>query len=104
MLTSAVSPEALQSTAAAGDWLRYLLPMDRAVDHFAAFHLDEAASMRLLNGQAVLIDPHAVTSIVAEPATCRVYDSGGTFIAIGEYDGATGALKPVKVFHTNETT
>lgn len=103
-LASAVSLEALQTAATEGDWMRYLLPMDRAVDHFAAFHLDEAASARFTNGQTVRIEPPEMAGIETELITCRVYDAGGTFVAIGEYAGATGALKPVKVFHARETT
>ena len=102
MLASAITLEVLQQAAAAvtGGWAAHLLPKDRAVDHFPAHHLDSMASQRLLMGQTVRVEP--VVDAVA-PALCRVYDATGAFVAIGEFDAAAGTIKPVKVFHKDDT-
>jgi tRNA pseudouridine55 synthase len=110
-LASAITLETLQQAAASGDWTAHLLPKDRAVDHFPAHHLSPMASGRLLLGQTV----QTVRGSAGIPAgkdagapadksmLCRVYDASGAFIAIGEFDSANGAIKPVKVFHINDT-
>jgi tRNA pseudouridine55 synthase len=89
-LASAITLETLQQAAASGDWM---------------------ASGRLLLGQTV----QTVRGSAGIPAgkdagapadksmLCRVYDASGAFIAIGEFDSANGAIKPVKVFHINDT-
>jgi len=105
MLDAAITLEALQLAAAAGDWLGRLLPMDRAVDHFPAYTLSPLASQRLLLGQTVsaegVVAPGTTNAAATGSVLCRVYDATGVFIAIGAFDPATGAVKPVKVFHTD---
>ena len=110
-LAEAITLEQLQHAAAGGDWPNCLLPMDRAVAHLAAARLDEAASQRFVMGQWVTLEeirePHRVRAEAGPDAgadklmagLCRVYDSGGRFVAIGEIDEALSLLKPVKVFH-----
>ncbi len=114
-LAAAVTLETLQHAAAEGRWTEHLLPKDRAVDHFPACHLNAAASQRLLLGQTVsgglaTANPDAsitsqVDSSADAPCPCRVYNdsAAGDFIAIGEFNPATGMVKPVKVFHKDNT-
>ena len=104
-LQDAVTLDALQQAAAAGDWQRLLLPMDRAVQHLPPVRLDAAAAQRFVMGQAVA----AAEGAPGAPCACRVYDADGQFIAIGTIaaGGGGGAapgavVKPLKVFHSRE--
>jgi tRNA pseudouridine55 synthase len=92
-LAEAISLDALKD--AGGDWPRYLLPMDRAVMHLDAAHLDAIDSARFLSGQFVLASAQGT-------ALRRVYAADGAFVAIGQYDMAANLLKPAKVFHARE--
>ncbi len=68
----------------------FLLPIDRAVEHFEKVLLDDPDSRRLMLGQTV-VTPHELRSEWA-----RVYDARGRFIAIASIED--GRLKPSKVF------
>ena len=96
-LQNAVTLDSLQQSGAG--WDKYLLPMDRAVDHMPACWLDDVASQRFLMGQSVKLD--APVARVGRELQ-RVYDAGGQFVAIGEWDSASAVLKPLKVFHAKE--
>lgn len=89
-LTQALTLDALQD--AGNDWPRHALPMDRAVMHLDAAHLDEAESARFVSGQFV-------SASATGTNLRRVYAADGAFIAIGQYDAVASLLKPVKVFH-----
>jgi tRNA pseudouridine55 synthase len=99
-LDEAVTLEQLQQAAAGGDWQRFLLPMDRAVAHLPPMTLDEAASQRFVQGQWIALPDSSSRQDSA--GLCRIYDAGGRFIAVGQIDGATSMLKPVKVFHDRD--
>ncbi len=91
--------QSAMSKSAGENWPPYLLPMDRAVHSLSAIHLDELHIQHFLMGQAVAVgmaqgSPDAATL----SAFCRVYDPGGTFVAIGKVNRASGVLSPYKVF------
>jgi tRNA pseudouridine55 synthase len=98
-LDEALTLEQLQTAVRDGDWARCLLPMDRAVEHLPAVHLDHERAARLLLGQNV---PAQTDANAPASDLCRVYDETGLFIAIGGYDGATTSVRPLKVFHPRE--
>jgi tRNA pseudouridine55 synthase len=92
-LEEAVTLDQLQQAASAG-WQRFLLPMDRAVQHLPPVRLDDPASQRLIMGQWIALPGDQTVA-----GLCRVYESSGRFVAIGEVDATTSVLKPLKVFH-----
>ena len=75
------------------EWREHLLPMDQAVMHFPAIHLDEHAAHALSMGQVV---GGLAEREEKEDGLWRVYDSQGAFLAIGQI--TRQGLKPVKVF------
>jgi tRNA pseudouridine55 synthase len=95
-LQEAVTLDTLQQAAAGGDWQRYLLAMDSAVQHLPPVQLDIESAQRLSMGQVVRL-----AASQAPGGLCRVYDAGGGLIAIGEFSDAGATLKPVKVFRTS---
>ncbi len=72
------------------EWREHILPMDRAVEHFVAVHLDAQGARAMTQGQSV------ADVNVAQDGLCRVYDAQGSFLAIGQV--TSRVLKPVKVF------
>lgn len=86
----ALSLDQAQQAAAEGTLLARLMPIDRALADMPAVTLDEPQTRKLLLGQFV---PMTGADF---PGECRVYDSHGTFVAIGILQGAS--LRPVKVF------
>ena len=78
------------------EWQTHLLPMDRAVAHFSAIYLNEAEARALMMGQRLARVSAMNEAGIKLDQLCRVYDSQGAFLAIGQWTG-TG-LKPVKVF------
>jgi tRNA pseudouridine55 synthase len=69
-----------------------VLPADAPLQHLTAVHLDGQATGQVLHGQAVIADDHGATGRV------RLYDVAGTFIGIGEADGA-GGVRPKRLFN-----
>jgi tRNA pseudouridine55 synthase len=98
-IAEAVPLDVLVQSAAEGDWQRSLLPMDRAVTHLPAAHLDVQDALHFVMGQAVMA---GFETEPAEGAACRVYDAQGQFVAIGQYDAAHKSLRPLKVFHSRD--
>lgn len=89
-LEQSVTLQALQDAVRQGDWTKYLLPMDHAVAHLDAVHLDSHAARRVVNGQFIAAPPNLTTRLV------RAYDENGNLIAILERN-APNLLKPKKV-------
>jgi tRNA pseudouridine55 synthase len=72
-------------------WQQHLLPMDRAVSHFAAVALDEQQAQDFGMGRYVDVSDHTNSGI------CRVYAAQRDLIGMGEIKD--GLLKPTKVFN-----
>ena len=83
-----------QQAAAGGDWERYLLPMERAVEDMPRCELDRDAGRQFLMGQFV---PFPGEAGDAPGGLYRVY-AAGRFIALGRRDALQDVLKPAKVF------
>jgi tRNA pseudouridine55 synthase len=69
-----------------------LLPADAALPQLPSVTLQPAASLRLQQGQQV----HAGDG--AEPGRCRVYQTDGAFLGVGEVL-PDGALQPRRLFN-----
>jgi tRNA pseudouridine55 synthase len=85
--------ETLESIAAAveGAALPNILPADAPLQHLAAVHLDPKATGKIMHGQAVMVGYQGAGRV-------RLYDASGTFIGIGEADGA-GNVRPRRLFN-----
>ena len=68
-----------------------ILPPDAPLQHMAAVRLDSTATAKILHGQPVLAGDCGTAGRV------RLYDAQGTFIGIGESDGA-GGVRPKRLF------
>jgi len=80
---------------AAADALKAaMLPVDAALEDLAATALDEAATARFLQGQAVAADSAATGPV-------RVYGPSRRFLGVGEGAGG-GQLRPKRIFHLAE--
>ena len=86
-LDQAVTLDALQALDAAGRQAR-LLPLDSLLEGLPRLDLDEAQSVRFLNGQAIELDGSA--------GPCRVYGREGPLLGIGESRPGIG-LRPVRL-------
>ena len=108
-LEDAVTLEELAQAAAEDRWPDLLHPIDTAVLHFPALHLDADAARRVCSGQAVkaCLQGHrqARESECVEaggegevPRLARAYGPDGTFLALVAYVPETDVWRPHKVF------
>jgi tRNA pseudouridine55 synthase len=94
----AVSLEQIRGAFAAGTAAELLLPMDAALDHFPAIHLDAKAAHNLALGQAVdAVAQKSPSSVSQEADLARAYAPGGLFVAVVSQNPETGAWQPRKV-------
>lgn len=82
--------ESISGALEAGS-LPNILPIDAPLQHMAAVALDLKASEKILHGQAVHAAGYGAAGRV------RLYDFAGTFMGIGESDGA-GKVRPRRLF------
>lgn len=105
-LEDAVTLEELAQAVADGRWAALLHPIDAALAHFPALHLDADAARRLCLGQAISPrDPSTRLRAGAgegERGYARAYGPDGDFLAIVAYDRAAGEWRPRKVFCVQE--
>jgi tRNA pseudouridine55 synthase len=100
-LEDAVTLDAFAKAAAEGRWPGLLHPVDAALAHFPALHLDAAAARRLCSGQAIAAPPQSLPQgRVGQGGLARVYGPDGTFLALATYEPATQAWHPHKVFYS----
>jgi tRNA pseudouridine55 synthase len=72
-----------------------LLAADRGVPHLPRVHLTQAATARVMHGQAAAL-PAEIAAGVA-PGRVRLYDARGGFFGLGEADGF-GSVQPRRLF------
>ncbi len=90
-LEDAHSLSEIEDAAGLGEMGRLLLPMDSGIRWMPAATFDEREKWRLLHGQPA--------QAAGEPAPiARAYDASGNFLALVEFDNATGLWRPRKVF------
>jgi tRNA pseudouridine55 synthase len=95
-LEDAVALDTFARAAAEGRWPDLLHPIDAALAHFPALHLDADAARRLRSGQAItLLQPSPSGE---GERLVRVYGPDGSFLALAAFDPATGTWRPHKVF------
>ena len=71
-----------------------ILPADAPLQHLAAVKLDSRATAQILHGQSVIVmDVECITA-----GRVRLYDGQGSFLGIGESDGA-GVVRPKRLFN-----
>jgi tRNA U55 pseudouridine synthase TruB len=93
-----VTLETFAQAAAEGGWLDLLHPVDAALVHLPALHLDADAAQRLCAGQAVAPPPQSPPQGQGEIA--RVYGPDGAFLALATYSQTDGTWHPRKVFYS----
>lgn len=71
-----------------------ILPPDAPLQHMAAVSLDSRATAKILHGQSVMVTGGECNST----GRVRLYDAQGTFLGIGESDGA-GGVRPKRLFN-----
>jgi tRNA pseudouridine55 synthase len=121
-LENAVTLETFAQAAAEGGWPDLLHPIDAALAHLPALHLDADAAQRLCAGQAVSPpSPSHKGGRASEPPShkerqadrpppryaggiegglARVYGPDGAFLALAAYDQTDGTWHPHKVFYS----
>ena len=107
-LEDAVTLEGFVQAAAEDSWPDLLHPIDAALAHFPALHLDADTAQRVRSGQAVRVwetlpgsvEVCADVGVGADevPSLARAYGPGGAFLALVAYDPETDAWRPRKVF------
>jgi tRNA pseudouridine55 synthase len=113
-LEDAVTLDTFAQVAAKGRWIDLLHPVDAALAHFPALHLDAEAARRLCLGQAIVAPPaptaHSPRACLersrrvaggTEEGLARAYGPDGAFLALAIYDPAADAWRPHKVFHSS---
>jgi len=85
--------ETLESIARAleAGSLPTILAADVPLQHMVAVHLDASLTDKMLHGQPV------TAGDCGSPGRVRLYDAAGTFLGIGESDGA-GVVRPRRLF------
>jgi tRNA pseudouridine55 synthase len=93
-LTDSITLEQLADAFAAGNdqkVVRYLYPLDIALQQYPALTLDDATVERVLHGNPFNYDEYIRADLA------RVYDRAGRFLAIAAWDGQRGLWQPRKV-------
>ena len=97
-IDEAVGLDTLMAAAKAGDILKYLLPLSRALDGLAELRLDPGLARRVAHGHAP--GPSDLTRLRAPPYSrgrkVRLSDPSGAVLAVAESDGV-GTLKLLRV-------
>jgi tRNA pseudouridine55 synthase len=106
-LEDAVTLEGFAQAAAEDYWPDLLHPIDAALAHFPALHLDAVTAQRVRSGQAVRVwETLSSVEVCADvgagadevPSLARAYGPGGAFLALVAYDPETDIWRPRKVF------
>jgi tRNA pseudouridine55 synthase len=96
LLSESITLEQLAVAAASESVEEHLFPADRALQDYPALLLDAATAERVLHGNAFRYD-HYNRDLPTSTDLARVYDTGGHFLAIAEWDAAQQVWKPKKV-------
>jgi tRNA pseudouridine55 synthase len=105
-LEDAVALDTFARAAEKGRWPEFLHPIDAALAHFPALHLDADTARRLCSGQAIVAPsapaghPPRAAGGIEEGTLARVYGPDGVFLALAAFDPATGTCRPHKVFYS----
>jgi tRNA pseudouridine55 synthase len=102
-LEDSVTLDVFAQAAAEGRWTDLLHPVDAALAHFPALHLDAEAARWLCSGRAIVAPPAGHPPRVAggtEGEMARAYGPDGAFLALAVYDPAAKTWHPHKVFHS----
>jgi tRNA pseudouridine55 synthase len=97
-LEDSVTLDTFAQAAVKGRWTDLLHPVDAALAHFPALHLDAEAAQRLCAGQAVTL-PQPPPEGEGE-GLARAYGPNGAFLALAIYDPAAKTWRPHKVFYS----
>jgi tRNA pseudouridine55 synthase len=105
-LALSVTPEQLRLAKEQGELHRFLLPMDRALEHLPAITVEQAVITALSQGRRVdrerlnLSEP----DFSADGELFRVYDSKGSFKALARWrgEGSTAVVETAKYLATEE--
>jgi len=102
-LEDTVTLEDLAQAATADRWPDLLHPIDAALAHFPALHLDASTARRVCSGQAVQVREFESARVQVGggeegPCLARAYGPDGAFLALVAYDPETDAWRPRKVF------
>jgi len=97
-LEDAVTLETFSRAVSEGRGAELLYPIDAALSHFPALHLDADAARRLRSGQAIPVPSSSPEAEGKEGGMARAYGPDGTCLALVTYDGAAGVWRPRKVF------
>lgn len=92
LLEEAVTLEEFAQAAAEHCWPDLLRPLDSALAHFPALHLDADSVRRLCQGQAIANGERRGGGL------SRVYGPDGIFLALAAYDAEAKVWRPRKVF------
>jgi tRNA pseudouridine55 synthase len=99
-LEETITLEELAQAAAEDRWPDLLLPIDAALSHFPALHLDADAARRVCSGQAVegreSEDVEKAEDVT--PSLARAYGPDGTFLALVAHVPEDNVWRPHKVF------
>ncbi len=95
-LEDSITLEQLAAAAEQGKAGEYLYPADLALEQYPALVLNEGTAARVRHGSAFAGERE--TAGIGEHRLARVYDDGGRFLAIAEWEEERGMWKPVKVF------
>ncbi len=92
-LEESITLEELATACEQGQVARYAQPADRALAQYPALHLSAEEELRVRHGNTFTYDiPETARSLA------RVYNPGGDFIAIAEWQAEQEKWQPTKVF------
>lgn len=103
-LSAAIAPAAFEAAVAENRWSELLYPLDAALQAWPATTLDEAATQRVRQGQAVRLNLPPPASAEAAPRLCRAYDAQGRLVAVMVYRADSNVWRPDKVFDLSPST
>ncbi|HET90911.1 MAG TPA: tRNA pseudouridine(55) synthase TruB [Chloroflexi bacterium] len=99
LLTDAVPLERLAQAVDEARWPDLLHPIDAALSHFPALHVDAEAARQLCSGQAVAASsPGILSGGERGEEMARVYGPGALFLALVVRDLSADVWRPHKVF------
>ncbi len=100
-LEDAITLEELAQATAEDRWLDLLQPIDTALAHFPALHLDADEARRVCSGQTIQVRESERASLAEKnsiPRLARAYGPNETFLALVAHVPEADVWRPHKVF------
>jgi len=90
--------EQIEQLKQEGTLQAHMIPMDQAISHIPAVHLQDEEAVHARQGKRLKLDAQRAERIDAGSSLLRAYSPDDKFLGLYEWNGASRSLSPAKVF------